>query len=1194
MTDPFFSHQVEKKSRPFSPTLPDSFIPRPDQLTPLKDLLTQPSEHNTLVITAKEGVGGMGTTSLALALTRDESVRATYPDGMLWATLGPDPDILTPLGQWLFALDERGLQMPTIAMASAQLRHLLKRRRMLLVVDEAWSVEDLLPFQVVEETGCRLLVTTRDVVVPKAQAYVLGEMTGPQSQQLFETQLKRSLEQRHRKDALQFAKAVGYLPLSLHLGVSQIKNGLSWPELMAGITPKSDPHAITSSPDAEPEYSSSRPRLGRSLATLQNLWNPSQTKDRQHQARQTCLTFVLRQLAPELRLHLASLGLFPHNIDITPRMAETVWGLSLSESRQHLQDLKRQGFLSHGTLDAEQGQSYSLHPVMRDIARWIMTLPKDAEMPGLEMTWSTAQQQFLERYQPHLKAARWHSIPDDSYIQSHLIWHLEQAGWQGEIHQLLQTLNAAGGNAWYDIYKSQKPSDHQFGQASDFTIDLARAWQLAQSIYAEAPEYSTGLQVRYALTSAFVQNHQHQSHQSSLWSEDWAFTKILLNAARYLPGLGSKIISSTLFPSTLDTQFKEQTIFELLKNVHQESREMAVELTADLLPNPAPIDALIRLVPDYPSFSLPLWQILQKSNDPQRLVKGVACLAQSGAHHLHQDLFPMLPKMQHPFDRFLILAQIQDRLPDVLKLKAKSFKQDCLNDLSARRQGLGQLPLTYGNILGPLNAATEDFLELYNYSGWAIALCFEQYPSRRLDEAYSQVIRSRSEEKRSKTFAFLIPRLSEKHRREIWPLIPKLIDPECKARVLSSIHPFRPKAIGGLLEISKLFENKTKLKILIDSLPGPSTLVESIFATIMALSQPHDRWPYLLQLLPYLSRDQYSDLVAVIQDSPFDAEGICTLLNVLKPDQVEIAWGIVEKVETIPPVYERATALGQIIPYLPTSLKHEAFEIAQRIQFPYARVIALRNFIPDHPEAAHAAIESLKSCHAESPDDVYDALIPMLPSAEQAEAIALITTIPDEVSQLQHLIQALPYQPDLMDDIKTLVTQNPDLYHHCELSEVLEKLSLTCQADLSPANPAQPRTLELILAMLPLIDWVYSPQGSINREFGFCELVQTYLEQPHNLLLNPTVISKLLDFFYLIPREEKRAETLEQILQTAAEIESITPECWLEWLEKLSRYQPAEFHQVFSRMVNFLMKFSNNNTLNQVLESIHSVREQWL
>lgn len=1212
MTDLFSTRQVEKKSHPFSPTLPDGFIPRPDQLNPLKGLLTTPSKSNTLVITSKDGLGGMGKTSLALALTQDEMVRSVFPDGILWATLGPQPDLLIPLGQWLLALDDLGLKMPTITMASAQLQHLIKRRRMLLVVDEVWSVEDLKPFLVLEETHCRLVVTTRDVTVPDAQTYVLGEMTAPQAQQLFEAQLKQSLEQRNRKEALQFAKTVGYLPLSLYLGVSQIKNGLSWAELLAGVLPNPEPNAVAPSPESEEHHESTRPRRGLSLPIFQKIWNPSRVKDLQHQARQACLTFCIRQLSPELRLRLASLCLFPRNIDITPHMASTVWGLSLPEARKHLQDLKRLAFLIHGEIDAEQGQSYRLHPVMRDIARWIMELPTDSAMRGLGMTWATAQQQFLERYRPHLLGGQWHTIPEDGYIHTYVIWHLEQAGWRGEIHQLLQALNGAGQNAWYDTCD-------RIGLASNFTVDIARAWELAKSIYAEAPEYSTGLQVRYALTSAFVRETQRlaqtrgESTQNSgtppesdrptlpkvtesatFGSENWAFTKILTNAARYLPDMGTKVINSTLFPSVLDAQLKEQTIFELIKNVHQESTEMALELTENLIPNPASIDALIRLVPEHPSLSLSLWQLLQKSSDDKRLVNGVACLAQTGAHNLHQDLFPLLPKMQHPLDRLLILEQIKDRLPELLKQKSQSYKEDCLNEMTAGHQGLGHLPLTYGNILGALDPATEDFLDLYHHSGWAIALCFEQYPSRRLDEAFSQVIRSRSEEKRSKAMAFLVPRLLDQHREEIWALTKQLIDPECKARVLSRLHPFRPEALDHLLEIVKLFENQKKLKILLRSLPGPSVLIEQIFSTLLALSQPQHRWPVLMQLLPHLSTEHDEAVVAVIQESPFDAEGVCTLLKTLTSDQLTIAEGVLEQVEAIPPVYERAMALRQIMPYLPQALTPKALEIAQRIQFPYARVIALQPFIPGNKEVAQDAMESLINCHEQSPDDVYDALIPLLPEKEREALIALMTQLPDEVSRLQCMIRTLPYQPELIDPIKSLIFQNPDLASHCEMSNVLQEFRQICESDLSDANSQEPRTLELILSMLPLIEWVYSPEDPLNQEFSFCDLIQAFLHQTKTVSVNPQVISRLLDFFYLIPQEEKRAATLEQILQSQTEIEHITPELWMEWLEKLSRYQPAEFHWVFSSMVRFLMSFSNHNTLNQSLESIRSVREQWL
>jgi predicted ATPase len=40
-----------------------------------------------------QGMGGIGKTVLATALARDEEVRSTFPDGVLWVTLGQTPQL---------------------------------------------------------------------------------------------------------------------------------------------------------------------------------------------------------------------------------------------------------------------------------------------------------------------------------------------------------------------------------------------------------------------------------------------------------------------------------------------------------------------------------------------------------------------------------------------------------------------------------------------------------------------------------------------------------------------------------------------------------------------------------------------------------------------------------------------------------------------------------------------------------------------------------------------------------------------------------------------------------------------------------------------------------------------------------------------------------------------------------------------
>ncbi|MEM8833008.1 MAG: NB-ARC domain-containing protein, partial [Pseudomonadota bacterium] len=1139
MTGSAFSRHVNNGRRPFIPTLPNNFLLRPEALSQLRTMLLDPSSSSTLVLSSQNGLGGMGKTLMALALAEDSMVMAAFPDGILWASLGQAPDRLELLVQWLRILGSPELHTPTIALASKHLRYLIRRRRLLLVVDGVVALEDLAPFQVVEDTACRLLVTTRDVTVPQSQTYALQTMTASQALQFFTAQLEQPLGAKQKKDALQFAKAVGYLPLSLNLGVAQVKIGLSWEELLINVDPSVNPTDSSLSDLDEPNVDSTQdpaPPLsetaaesaphsqkpGLSLANIQSLWKADDSRDHQHQARQNCLQLCLMQLAPELRFRFAALGLFPCNVAITPQMAGTVWALTEAEALHHLQILERQGCLSAGNSRPEL--SFCLSSVMRDMARWLLNRSQDATiMSGVGLSWSGAQRQFLERYRPLLPDGQWYNLPPDPYIYPQLFWHLEQAGWHGEIHQQLQASSAVGRHAWYDACDRLELHEH-------FTADLGRAWRLAQQIYQAAPEHSIGLQVRYALTTAFARQHPAQEvlavdetqrpYLSERLREDRAHTKVLIQAARYLPDLALDVLLATVNSAS---PAAAQTIFELLSTVHQDSPKLALELTTYLSATPTEVDALIRLVPEHSTFCLPLLTRLHQTVDDARLVAGIACLAQASGHSFHPELYSLLQTVDHPLDRLLLLDQLHERLPEFLQKSSGALRQDCLEALSAQREGLGRLPLDYGPALTEIDSATEAFLDCHQAQGWAVALYFVKYPALMIEQAHRRSVSIRSEEKRSITQAFLVPRLADYQRREVWRNSGQFSDPECRARVLVRLVPFLPEAIRPLLATLRLFETPKKLEAMMLCLPAPAALEPEIYATISALRTVQDVLPYLRQVMSY----QPQGLVAMLPDIPFDPDCMCEILRTLAPVPPAIGAAVLERVEGIPPVYERATALGQIGPLLPQPTQSEALAAARRIQFPYARVVALAGFIPAFPEMVPEAMAALKSCHADSPDDLYEALIPVLPDEERAEVIALIFTIADLSSRLERLIRALPYQPSLIDEIKRLMNANPDLQTEWEFGRILDALHRACEANLSRVGPQWPRTTALILAMLPLLDWQYSPfHVCEDSDFDFCDLINAYLDrqtqsldeldssdEPLEAAIAPRTISQCLDFF---------------------------------------------------------------------------------
>jgi tetratricopeptide (TPR) repeat protein len=172
-------------------------------------------------IFALNGIPGVGKTAIAIALAHDPQVIAAYADGVLWAGLGPNPDLLTLLGQWAAALGIPSDQLGGAQTAAERARIIhaaIGLRRMLLVVDDAWDIQAALAFRL-GGPNCAHLLTTR---IPQ-----VGARFAVNSLVIKELDVKSGLEllawlapaavQADPDDARQLVEMVSGLPLALVL-----------------------------------------------------------------------------------------------------------------------------------------------------------------------------------------------------------------------------------------------------------------------------------------------------------------------------------------------------------------------------------------------------------------------------------------------------------------------------------------------------------------------------------------------------------------------------------------------------------------------------------------------------------------------------------------------------------------------------------------------------------------------------------------------------------------------------------------------------------------------------------------------------------------------------------------------------------------------------------------------------------------
>ncbi len=156
------SDEVVVEDPPYDPSIPSlpnegrTLVGRQDLLNALIEQLCL---ERSVVL---RGLPGVGKTALAITLIHHTQVLNTFCDGILWAGLGPRPDIARHLSRWgiLMGLSSDEVEETSIEGWAMALHSTIGKRRMILVLDDVWELESALALNV-GGPSCALIVTTR-------------------------------------------------------------------------------------------------------------------------------------------------------------------------------------------------------------------------------------------------------------------------------------------------------------------------------------------------------------------------------------------------------------------------------------------------------------------------------------------------------------------------------------------------------------------------------------------------------------------------------------------------------------------------------------------------------------------------------------------------------------------------------------------------------------------------------------------------------------------------------------------------------------------------------------------------------------------------------------------------------------------------------------------------------------------------
>ena len=394
------------------PTLPDNFLPRPEDLSALQGAVLGKS-NQAVAVTGKtvgggrnisiQGMGGIGKSVLATALVRNDLVRQAYGDGVFWVSLGQTPNLVTLQTNLATDLGDVKPNFTDVNEGKTALGRLLKEKRCLVVLDDIWDLGHYnAAFDALGEQ-CQLLLTTRDNSIANrlsAFQYSLAELEKNKALAL----LQRWTNVEQLPDvAVDVARECGYLPLALAMVGAYLRDKPHrWERILEKLqTADLEKHKINKQLLPGYQYELFR-AIQVSVDALDKVGDLS---------------------AEEVKERYFDFAVFSEDVPILEIVLETFWqplGLDEDDTEELLDELVDKSLLRRD----DEGR-LTLHDLQFDY----INKRTEGNLPLRHQRW-------LDAYKAKCKQG-WASCPQDGYFFSQLTRHLKEAGQLDELRQLL-------------------------------------------------------------------------------------------------------------------------------------------------------------------------------------------------------------------------------------------------------------------------------------------------------------------------------------------------------------------------------------------------------------------------------------------------------------------------------------------------------------------------------------------------------------------------------------------------------------------------------------------------------------------------------------------------------------------------------------------------------------------------------------